>query len=347
MLPDSPRAFVRTIVIGLAAVALALLAALIGGKLAPGVKQVEQKVVAPAVNAVRRGAPAVDRAGMIAGACPALVAIETAAGAPSPAGGAIGFLVSADGYLVTSARRTGAGAAPRARLGDGRRLDARRVASDDLSGIALFKVEAEGLPYLSFADEGLPPVGASGIALAAPLAQGCIAAAAMVGGDFQAEGPGARVYARLRPAPEPIFAGAPVLNDGGEVIGIAGLGGAAGDTALLLPGSTAGTVVSTLMRRGGGATNEFGFIAQDLNPALATRIGVKRQQGAMIALVAPRSAAARAGLQAGDVIFTAAGTPIANATELARALDGAGDVVTIDVRRREDRISITMRLRRA
>jgi serine protease Do len=347
MAPDSPRALVRTLVIGLVAVAVALIAA----SLWPRVSRVERKVIAPAVNAVRPRAAMDGAAGTIAAACPAVVAIDLRAGtgrSAAPGDTVPGFLVSADGYVVASGRQVGAASAPRVRLNDGRSFAARRIGGDELAGLAVFKIDADNLPTLSF-DEGAPPaVGATGLAVMAPLARGCVAEAAMVGADFSTEGAGARDYVRLRPAPDAAFAGAPVLGADGKVIGIAGLGAGDNDTAdpaLLLPGGTAARVVSAVMRGGGGATDAFGLIARDLSPALAARIGVARQQGAMIALVAPASAAARAGLQAGDVIFTADGAPIANATELARALDGGGDIVTLDVMRRADRISITMRLR--
>ena len=169
----------------------------------------------------------------------------------------------------------------------------------------------------------------------------------MVSADFASGRPGPRAFVQLRPTPDPDFAGAPALDRNGQVIGIVGLGGAGSgaDPALLLPAGTLSRVYSALLRSDSAAANDFGFVAQDLSPALAARIGTDRQQGAMIALIAPGSAAARAGLLAGDVIFTAGGTPVANATELSRALDGAGDVVTLDVMRRADRISITMRSR--
>jgi serine protease Do len=347
MAPDSPRALVRTLAIGLVAVAVALIAA----SLWPRVSRVERKAIAPAVNAVRPRAAAGDAAATIAAACPAVVAIDLGSGmgrSATPGATAPGFLVSADGYVVASGRRVGAATTPRVRLNDGRIFTARRIGGDMLSGLTLFKIDADNLPTLRFDEGSLPAVGATGLAVMAPLARGCVAEAAMVGADFSTEGAGARAYVRLRPGPDAAFAGAPVLGVDGKVIGIAGLGAADGDAAdpaLLLPGGTAARVVSAVMRGGGDATDAFGLIARDLSPALAARIGVARQQGAMIALVAPVSAGARAGLQAGDVIFTADGTPVANATELARALDGGGEVVTLDVMRRTDRISITMRLR--
>jgi len=350
----------RAFGIGLAAIAVALGGALIGGNLWPRVARVEQKVVAPAVNAVtapRDAADGGDFADVIAAACPAIVAIDQSAtparddaadnsAATSAPARPIGFIVSADGYIVASDRVLSAGGALRVMLGDGRVLAARRVGDDPLSGIALLKIDGSGFSSLQFADAALPPIGTQAVALAAPEARGCVADPAMVSADFASGRPDARAFVRLRPAPEAAFAGAPVLDRTGRVIGIVGLGGIArapgADPALLLPGGTASRVFATLLRSD-GATNNFGFVAQDLSAPLAARIGTDRQQGAMIALIASGSAAARAGLHAGDVIFTANGTPVANATELARALDGAGDTVTLDVMRRADRISITMR----
>ena len=351
----------RAFAIGGVAILVALGAALVGGSLWPRVERVERRVVAPAVEAVAapRAAPGgEDLADMIAAACPAIVAIDPGQAQRQPATGtdngqaatparAIGFFVSADGYLLASDRSIAATGLLRVLLNDGRSLPARRIGDDPLSGLALLKVEGSGFSTLAFADAALAPVGTQAVALAAPDARGCIADPAMVSGDFASGQTGGRAFLRVRPDPDPAFAGAPMLDRNGQVIGIVGLGGAGrdGDPALLLPGGTASQVYNTLLRSTGGAANEFGFVAQDLSPALAARIGTDRQQGAMIALIAPGSAAARAGLRAGDVIFTAGSAPIANATELSRALDGAGNVVTLDVMRRSDRISITMRSR--
>ncbi|GAA4815589.1 hypothetical protein GCM10023232_09220 [Sphingosinicella ginsenosidimutans] len=350
----------RAFSIGLVAIAVALGAALVGGNLSPRVARVEQKVVAPAVNAVtapRAPLAGGDMADMIAAACPAIVAIDRGAwgqdgaasggGTAAPPPRATGFIVSAEGYILASGQAV-AGTAPlRVLLDDGRSLGARRVADDPLSGVALLKVDGSGFPALALAESALAPVGTQAVALVAPEAHGCIADPLMVSADFASGRPGPRAFVQLRPTPDPAFAGAPALDRNGQVIGIVGLGGAGSgaDPALLLPAGTLSRVYSALLRSDSAAANDFGFVAQDLSPALAARIGTDRQQGAMIALIAPGSAAARAGLLAGDVIFTAGGTPVANATELSRALDGAGDVVTLDVMRRADRISITMRSR--
>lgn len=68
------------------------------------------------------------------------------------------------------------------------------------------------------------------------------------------------------------------------------------------------------------------MMAEDLTPVLAARLGTDRRGGAMVAIVAPGSAADRAGLRAGDVILSAGGAPVSGATELARTLGGGGPV---------------------
>ena len=358
----SSKSLLRIALIALVAFALALGGALLGANLWPRVVRVERQVIGPAVAAVSAPRGLDTMPDMIASACPAIVAIaRESAPAPTTASGRqarrgasasqdnrrpIGFLVSADGYVLTSARDLGDTGSVRVMLNDGRSLEARRAGADPLSGLALLKIEGEDFPFLQFAATDLPRVGQWGVALAAPNASGCVAQAGIVGSDFIAEGARRRNYVRMRPALDNQFEGAPVLAQDGRVIGIGGLGAPTEmdeAAATLLPAATADRVVSALLRSGRPPVNPFGIAAQDLTPALAARISPDRQQGAAIALVEADSPADRAGLEAGDVIFAVDGAPIAGASELGRALDVSKRSVTLDVMRRAERLSITIR----
>ncbi len=61
-----------------------------------------------------------------------------------------------------------------------------------------------------------------------------------------------------------------------------------------------------------------------------------------MALVQPKTPAARAGLQAGDIVVAVNGAPVASASELGRALDGAGKTASIDVARADRRLTLTI-----
>jgi S1-C subfamily serine protease len=61
-----------------------------------------------------------------------------------------------------------------------------------------------------------------------------------------------------------------------------------------------------------------------------------------VALVQPKTSAARAGLQAGDIVVAVNGAPVASASELGRALDGAGKSVSMDIARGDRRLTLTV-----
>jgi S1-C subfamily serine protease len=354
---------------GWSALVIALVAGgvFIGARIWPRVVMVEQRVVAPANGTAvpANGTDAVSD--LVERTCPAVVAIAQGAsldpdaaqsGAPASnaiaaaarsqrdaAPGTTGFFISPDGYLVTSAGAIAGQGSLRVLLNDGRSFDATRTGQDMLSGLALLKVDATGLPFLQFADSRFPKVGDRGIALASPNGRGCLAEAGMISVDFVAEQASLWSYIRARPALEPSFAGAPFLNSDGKVVGVAALVQRAADTAAgspLLPAGTVARITSALMRNENPGANRFGIVADDLLPELAERLGADRQRGAVVSLIRDGSPAALSGLKAGDVILAASDVPISGASELARALDTSDRQISLNILRRARRLTIVV-----
>lgn len=345
-----PRAVLRLAGAGAAVVALMFGSAYLGAHLGQrGTATRQAPVAAPSPAAPETGDALAD---LVDTACPAIVAVQrsggatgaTGAGAATGSGGptpsSAGFLISADGYLVTSLAGLGGQTGLRILLNDGRSFDATLAGEDQLSGLALLKIGASGLPVLAFADSHFPRTGAQGIVLAAPNGSGCLAQAGMISGDFLAEQSGLWAYVEIRPALDPELPGAPFLDHDGHVAGIAGLRVRSADSPVsrLLPGGTAARIVSELLRNGRVPANRFGLVADDLLPELAARAGVERGRGAVIALVRDGSPAGHAGLKAGDVVLSAAGAPVSSASELSRALDTDEPRITLEVSRHSTRL---------
>ena len=352
MQPDD-RPLLRLIFTGMIALGLVVAGVAIGATLWPRVVKVEQRVIAPAVKAVTRDGGLDALPDMIGTACPAVVAIAPAGGSTAgrTASGSTadaqpplaGFLISADGDVVTTAATLPPNGDLVVLLNDGRSLAASRLGADPVSGLALLKIDGDGFPFLQFGGADFPRLGQLGIALNEPNGSGCTAQAGMVGSDSIADQAADQTYFRLAPALGDDLAGAPVIGSDGQVMGIAGLpvqSADSGNTAptldanAILPAGIAARITGEILRNGGLGSNVFGVLTDDLTPTLATRLGSPGQSGAVVSLVPPGSSAARAGLRAGDIVLAVGGAPISGASELARAIDGAGDQLSLLVSRR-------------
>lgn len=340
---------------------LLLAGAFVGATIWPRVVTVERRVIEPAIKAARSAPEAEPLVGLVETACPAVVGIQDdgkpnvppsdilpshgrhrRVDASAPPVTPVGFLVSPEGYIVTSAGALSSQGALHILLNDGRTLLATRSGSDSLSGLALLKVDGSGFPFLQYADAGFSKVGATALALASPNGSGCVAQAGMISADFLAEGSGRRVYVRIRPALEGILAGAPVLGTDGRVIGIAGLDSSRTDSnelSRILPANAAALRTSILLR-GQSTENRLGIAAADVDAALAARLKVDRQRGAVVLLVADHTPADKAGLKAGDIILAASDQPVSSESELARALDTPANEIPLDIMRGSERMRI-------
>jgi S1-C subfamily serine protease len=271
----------------------------------------------------------------IAALCPSIAAIEPAGGS-APATG--GFAISSDGWVVAATA-----ALPKGDLevhfGDGAAVPVSETRSDPVSGLSILDTGATGLTPVRLADQAFPRVGDFGFTIGDPAAAGCSAQAAMVASDFLADGGGRSAYIRVQPMGPDLPSGAPFISGAGQVIGIVAPAGPANS---VLPADVVADVTDELLRGSLSPTTQFGFRAEDFDQTLAARLSDSRSTGTAVALVQPKTPAAKAGLQAGDIVVAVDGSPIASASELGRALDGAGKSVSMDVARGDQRLTMTI-----
>jgi S1-C subfamily serine protease len=328
----------------------ALLVAALGGAfvlrlLSPSQQPSARRQASPIVQIVRQQPGLPDLADLIDRLCPS-VAIIVPHGAdmsPTPNGTPAipASEYSGDGWLVTSVANLPTGQLD-AVFGDGNRVDLSDVRTDPVSGLAIVKAARSNAPPLPFSDQAFPRVGEFGFGLTTPVGEGCSAFAAMIGSDFVADGGGLIGYVRLRPAPDGSSAGVPLLGTDGRVLGI----GTDDPAGAVIPASIASVILDELIRNSPSPSTSFGFRAIDYPATLATRLGEVRS-GAGVALVQPASAAAKAGLQAGDVVTAVDGAPISSASELSRALDAIPGKATLTVERESQQLRLTVKRTRA
>lgn len=339
---DPPPRNLRAVVLGAALLAAVLGGAVVARYFAPPPQRASTaRQTRPIVQFVRQQPGLPDLADLIDRLCPSVAVIvphgEDVPEPSSSAGAVPASVYSADGWLVTSAANL-----PRGQLdvvfSGGERVDLSDLRTDPVSGLAIAKAAGPAAPPLAFSDQAFPRVGQFAFTLASPAASGCTSAAAMIGSDFLADG-GAEVgYVRLQSPQDTWTAGTPLLGTDGRVIGIA-----TGDPAgAAIPAPIASVIVDELIRNSLSPSTSFGLRAIDYSPPLATRLGDVRS-GAGVALVQPKSAASRAGLQAGDVVTAVGDVPVSSASELSRALDAIEGKATLSVQRRSEQMTITIK----
>jgi S1-C subfamily serine protease len=101
-------------------------------------------------------------------------------------------------------------------------------------------------------------------------------------------------------------------------------------------------ILDELIRNSPSPSTSFGFRAVDYAASFATRLGQVRS-GAGVALVQPASTAAKAGLQAGDVVTAVNDVPVSSASELNRALDAISGKATLTVQRQSQQLTLTLK----
>ena len=252
----------------------------------------------------------------------------TVAGLATPVrrGAGSGFFISADGYVVTNDHVITGAEEITVSLADGRQFPARLVGTDPPTDIAVLKIAANDLPYVSFAPSALPEVGDWVVAVGNPFGFGGTATAGIVSAYGREIGEAHVSFLQIDAPINSGNSGGPSFDVQGRVIGvntaiISPSGGFVG-IGLAVPADQADEIVQELIRTGRIARGYLGVGIQDLTPAMAAKLDLRGQRGAVIATVSPTGPAAQA-LQPGDVVVAVDGARVEGAGTLTRAISAA------------------------
>lgn len=238
------------------------------------------------------------------------------------ASGGSGFLISADGYIVTNNHVVAGGPAGEAvdrvtvTLFDGKEYTAEIVGRDPQSDIALLKIKASSLPFVAMADSTKSRVGDWVIAIGNPLGLSSSVTAGIISALQRNIGAGGAYdrFIQTDTAINPGNSGGPLFNLRGEVIGInnrliSPIGANIG-VGFAIPAEEAAPVIESLKK---GVRPERGYLGISITPVgedLANALGLEKNRGEFVARVVAGEGGEKAGLKEGDIVLKVDGRDV-------------------------------------
>ncbi len=262
-----------------------------------------------------------------------------------------GFFISADGYAVTNNHVVDHAKSVEIATDDGKTYTAKVIGTDAKTDLALIKVEGKSdFTYVNFETDA-PRVGDWVVAVGNPYGLG----GTVTAGIISAEGRdiGAGPYDDYIQIDAPINkgnSGGPTFDTRGNVIGVntaiySPTGGSVG-IGFDIPASTVKMVVAQLKDKGSVTRAWLGVQVQPVTAGIAESLGMKNASGALVDEAQLDTPAAKAGVQAGDVITAVNGNAIKDSRTLAREISGMapGSSAKLDILRKGEQKTIDVTL---
>ncbi|WOB06794.1 Do family serine endopeptidase [Piscinibacter gummiphilus] len=258
-----------------------------------------------------------------------------------------GFIISADGLILTNAHVVREAKDVTVKLSDRREFTAKVLGSDPTTDVAVLRINAKDLPTVRLGNPKQLEVGDPVMAIGSPFGFEQTATQGIVSAKGRSL-PGDSVvpFIQTDAAVNPGNSGGPLFDGSGTVVGInaqiySQSGGYQG-LSFAIPIDVALKVKDQIVATGKAQHGRLGVTVQDVNQSLAESFGMKRPDGALVASVSRNSAAAKAGLKPGDVITEVNGEPVVRSGSLSSLIGMAspGDKVKLKVWRDRGQIDV-------
>ncbi|MEN3367266.1 MAG: serine protease Do [Burkholderiales bacterium] len=252
-----------------------------------------------------------------------------------------GFIISADGFVLTNAHVVAESDEVTVKLTNKREYKAKVIGADLRTDVAVLKIDARGLPVVPIGNAEKLEVGEWVAAIGAPFGFENSVTAGIVSAKGRSLPDESYVpFIQTDVAVNPGNSGGPLFNMRGEVVGInsqiySRTGGFMG-VSFAIPIDIAMDVAQQLRTTGKVTRGRIGVAAQELTIDLAASFGLKEPIGALVSNVEKGGPADKAGIMPGDVILTFIGKPVQTSGDLARlvAQTKPGTVAKVEVWRK-------------
>ncbi len=259
-----------------------------------------------------------------------------------------GFIISADGVVVTNNHVIEAADAIEVILNNGQRFQATVVGRDPATDIAVLRIQTRApLPYVNMGNSDGARVGDIVVAIGNPFGLGGSLSVGVVSARNRNIDAGRYDdFIQTDAAINRGNSGGPLFNMDGEVIGvntaIVSPTGASVGVGFATPTSIVAPVVDQLLRYGETRRGWLGVRLANVTPPLAERAGYRGESGAVVTRVTPDGPAARAGLRPGDIVLRFNGVEVRDSRALTRMVGDAavGAQAPIEIVRGGERLTL-------
>ena len=262
-----------------------------------------------------------------------------------------GFIVSADGIILTNAHVVKGAKEVSVKLTDRREFRAKVLGADAKTDIAVLKIEASNLPVAKLGKTSELKVGEWVLAIGSPFGfENSVTAGVVSAKGRSLPDEGMVPFIQTDVAVNPGNSGGPLINASGQVVGInsqiySRSGGYQG-VSFAIPIELALHVKDQIVAHGKVEHARLGVSVQEVNQAFADSFKLPKPEGALVSQVEPGSAADKAGLKSGDVIVRVDGQPVVASGDLPARIGMAkpGDSVKLEVWRQGKAEQVTAQL---